>query len=242
MAESTLSLFFISAVAGILPPLLWLMFFWLREDKAHPEPKKIIALVFVLGMLAVFPAYTLAKFAAEHIAAGSFILLATQALIEELVKFFAAYLGAMWHNRAFDEPIDAMIYLITAALGFSALENALFMFTSVHMGGILVGLTSNAMRFIGATMLHTLSSATLGACIGFAFYRDGFIKEKRLVFGLILATLLHTLYNELILMNASGARGNYLGSFGVMWVGIIVILFFFEKIKSIFKQKESINA
>ncbi|MFA6006293.1 MAG: PrsW family glutamic-type intramembrane protease [Candidatus Paceibacterota bacterium] len=241
MADSTLNIFLISLLAGILPPLLWLLLFWLREDKAQPEPKKTIALVFVLGMLSIFPAEVLAQFVADHLPAGTFILIATQAFVEELVKFFAAFMGAMWHNKAFDEPIDAMVYLITAAIGFSALENALFMFSTVKAGGILVGIASNAMRFIGATMLHTLSSATLGAFIGFAFYRSKFIKDKRLVFGLILATMLHTLYNELILMNVNNSGSHYLAVFGMMWVGIIVILFFFEKIKSIFVNKKEIN-
>jgi len=234
MADSTLGIFIFSLAAGILPPLLWLLFFWLREDSAHPEPKKIIALVFFLGILSIFPAKVLSEFAADHLTSGSFWLVCTQAFIEEMVKFFAAYLGAMWHNKSFDEPIDAMIYLITAAIGFTAFENALFMFSAVSTGGILIGLASNGMRFVGATMLHTLSSATLGAFIGFAFYRSKFIKQKRLIFGLILATLLHTLYNELIISVANSGTNNYLSVFGAMWVGIIIILFFFEKIKSLF--------
>lgn len=234
MAGLSLNIIFVSLSAGILPPLLWLCFFWLREDKMRPEPKKIIALVFVLGMIATIPATFAEKYAMHYFASGTFLMIMAGAFIEEAVKFLAAYLGAMWHNKAFDEPIDALIYMITAALGFSAMENVLFFWASTHTGGLLVALVSSANRFIGATMLHTLSSAALGACIGFAFYRSSFIKEKRFILGLILATLLHTMYNELIILNTSGSSQNFMMTFGVMWVGIIIILFFFEKIKSIF--------
>lgn len=242
MADSVTNIFLVSLIAGILPPVLWLALFWLREDRARPEPKKIIALSFVLGMVAVYPAYKFSVFATTFAISGSFFLILLQAFGEELVKLLAAYIGAMWHNKAFDEPIDAMIYLITAALGFSAMENVLFMYYNVHNAGVLAGISSNAMRFIGATMVHTLSSATLGAFIGFAFYRSTFIKEKRLLFGLILATLLHTIYNELIMNNVANSGSYYLAVFGMMWVGIIIILFFFEKIKSIFKSNKNINA
>ena len=241
MASPELKILIISSIVGILPPLLWLCLFWLREDNAHPEPKRIVALVFVLGMLAIFPAERLSRFAMGFFTQGTFLLIAAQAFVEELMKFLAAYLGAMWHNRDFDEPIDAMIYLITAAIGFSAFENVLFMYYSVDGGGMLTGFHSNALRFIGATMLHTLSSATLGAFIGFAFYRSTFIKNKSLIIGLILATLLHSMYNGLILMQGNSETSGYLTIFGMMWVGIIVLLFFFEKIKDIFRPNKLIT-
>jgi len=37
---------------GILPALVWLVF-WLREDKKNPEPKKLILRTFLFGMGAV---------------------------------------------------------------------------------------------------------------------------------------------------------------------------------------------
>lgn len=237
MAEGVINTFIVSIAAGVLPPLLWLMFFWLREDRLHPEPKKIIALVFALGMLATFPAKYGEEFALRYLEYGSFLLIVIWAFIEEFVKYCAAYFGAMWHNRNFDEPIDAMIYLITAGLGFAGLENALFFFKNFHDGGLLFGLASNGFRFLGATMLHVLSSATLGAFIGFAFYQNSWVRERRFFMGLILATLLHALYNKLIMMNVSGSYQALLSTFGIMWVGIIIILFFFEKIKSIFITK-----
>ena len=39
-------------LGGLAPALIWL-FFWLREDKKHPEPRKNILLTFLFGMCVV---------------------------------------------------------------------------------------------------------------------------------------------------------------------------------------------
>ena len=44
--------FLVAAASGTLPALFWL-WFWLREDKIHPEPKKAIFKAFFFGALAV---------------------------------------------------------------------------------------------------------------------------------------------------------------------------------------------
>ena len=38
--------FAIAFLAGLIPALFWL-WFWLREDKAHPEPRALIATSFI---------------------------------------------------------------------------------------------------------------------------------------------------------------------------------------------------
>ena len=39
-------------LSGVLPALLWL-WFWLKEDNLHPEPRKVIARTFISGAIAV---------------------------------------------------------------------------------------------------------------------------------------------------------------------------------------------
>ena len=85
------------------------------------------------------------------------------ALIEEMMKFAAAHF-AISKNPQFTEPIDAMIYLIVAALGFATLENIGAIATLSPQPGQLIpaALATISMRFIGATLLHTLSSGIVG--------------------------------------------------------------------------------
>src|SRR5690606_35904252 len=107
----------IALLGGLGPALFWL-WFWLREDKARPEPRALIALTFVGGMMVVPLALPLQKMALDLY--SGVILIAAWVTIEETLKYAAALITVLW-NRAVDEPIDYVIYMITIALGFSAL-------------------------------------------------------------------------------------------------------------------------
>ncbi|MEK7599090.1 MAG: PrsW family glutamic-type intramembrane protease, partial [Patescibacteria group bacterium] len=131
----------LAVAGGALAGLIWL-WFWLKED-CHPEPRKIIILTFVIGAIGVPVAFLLEELSfyfgrsLGFWPAGSptFILLMIWAVIEENIKYFAAYLAA-FRRKFFDEPIDAPIYLIAAALGFAAVEN-IFMLSSIFQKEIL---------------------------------------------------------------------------------------------------------
>ena len=123
-----------------VPALIWLLFF-LKED-LHPEPKKLLLHTFAFGGIISMPTLTLQIIFQNIVAAFSLniiILIIGLALIEEMLKFFAAY-SSVKNNPAFDEPIDAMIYCITVALGFAALENTLFILSPFNTGDIARGI------------------------------------------------------------------------------------------------------
>lgn len=216
--------FFIALLGGVLPALLWLTF-WLLEDRCEPEPKRYIVLTFAAGAVAVFAALLL-----EQRAAGYFtgpMLLLVWAAIEEIVKFGAAYLVAL-RTHVFDEPLDAVVYMVTVALGFAAFENVLFLLTPLQEGDALRAIITGDLRFIGATLLHTLSSATIGIALAFAFYKRAAYKRMAALIGVILAIFLHTLFNFFILGTGGGAT---FWIFLCIWFGIVVLLFMTEQIK-----------
>jgi threonine/homoserine/homoserine lactone efflux protein len=84
------------------------------------------------------------------------------------------------------------------------------------------------LRFIGATLLHTLSSATIGVALAMAFYKGGFSRAIAATIGVILAVFLHTLFNFFILGSSGGAT---FWIFLCIWFGVIVLLFMTEHIK-----------
>jgi len=55
-------IFLYALLGGILPAILWL-WFWLKEDAKKPEPRGLITLSFVAGMLGVFIVFPIEKFA-----------------------------------------------------------------------------------------------------------------------------------------------------------------------------------
>lgn len=224
------SLTSISLFGGLLPALLWLIF-WLREDRLHPEPRFKIALSFIAGMAAVLAVIPLEK--AIHTFMGGAITLTTLAMwaaAEEVLKLLAAYFSALRY-RANDEPLDPVIYLITVALGFSALENAFFLANFLNDGYSVQSLVSGNMRFIGATILHTISSATIGIFLGLSYYKSSNLRKNYLLTGVILSIVLHTVFNSLIIKSGDSA----FAAFSSVWLAAIVLILAFEKIKTIKK-------
>lgn len=225
----TTSALFYSLMGGILPALFWL-WFWIREDKLHPEPRGRVMLAFIAGMIAVPLAYPVQSWAYGlfGLGIGTILIWAT---IEEVLKYAAAgFTGLL--SRAYDEPIDAMIYLITAALGFSALENTLFILNPLLDGNLQASFATGNMRFLGASLLHVVSSAVLGYCIAREFYRSRIAKLAFRVLGLFLAIALHAIFNNYILYE-NGEKTFLVFSF--VWMGAIALLLLFERVKKIKK-------
>jgi RsiW-degrading membrane proteinase PrsW (M82 family) len=183
---------------AILPSFLWLNFY-LREDR-RPEPKSMVLKVFFFGMIFAFLALFLEKILIEGIKritlpkaiADLIEIFLVVALIEEFLKFLVVR-EVVFESKELDEPVDCMIYMIIAGLGFAATENLLLLFPlkNEFFGKIF---QISFLRFVSATFLHALSSAIVGFFIGLSFFRK---KErlKLISFGLFFATLLHGLYN-----------------------------------------------
>lgn len=216
--------FAIAFLGGLIPALFWL-WFWLREDKERPEPYLLIALAFIAGMMVVPLALPLQRMAIELYDGDNLIFV--WVIIEETLKYAAALLVVLWH-RAVDEPIDLIIYMIIIALGFAALENALFIFDPIMAGDTVRTLTTGKLRFLGATLLHVLASGTVGAFLALAFYRSNLLKLVFGTLGLFIAIVLHAMFNFFI-MDSNGET--ILGVFLFVWMGIIVLLLIFEKVK-----------
>lgn len=251
MAETFLALkpFAIAALGGIVPALVWL-WFWLREDRATPEPRGLVALSFAAGMAVVFFVLPLQQLVVStlsfttdiaRVLAEQFSLVAPSsdqvqtflwAATEEIAKFATVALIAL-HSRHFDEPIDAVIYLITAAIGFTAMENTLYLLKDLsHDGGAVLALLNGNLRFIGATILHIASSAIVGLTLAFTFYGPRFLKIAAVTIGLLIATLLHAYFN-LSIMETHGVWKTLIlfsGYWGAI-VGIIVLIQVVKRIK-----------
>lgn len=219
-----------ASIGGIIPCLFWLVF-WLREAHETPEPPRIILACFIGGMLStiiVFPFQWLVTLFFEN---GSIPSITLWAFTEEIVKFGVCWFIAL-RTRFEVRPIDAVIYMVTVALGFAALENTLYLISPLLEGDALTSLLTGNMRFIGATLLHTLSSAVIGVFIAFAFYKKPHLKEEYMLIGLIAAGVLHTLFNFFII-NGSGAQTFMV--FASVWLLIMMLIVVLEKVKTITK-------
>lgn len=217
-------------LGGLLPALAWL-WFWLREDSKHPEPRRLIALAFLAGMVAVGIVIPLEQFVAAQIGMGT-TTFTIWSIIEECTKFALAYITVL-RLRDNDEPIDAVIYMVVVALGFAAAENTLFLLSPLAGGSALQEIMTGNLRFIGATLLHVLSSSAIGVFLGLSFYYSRTIKIEFGLIGLTVACTLHALFNYYILNTPENAIFRV---FGFVWLGIIALLAVVEYIKRLHPQ------
>ena len=198
-------------IFALLPSIIWLLFY-LRKD-AHPESNSMILKIFFYGILSAIPAIFIelgffqetAKLNLSPFSISFINIFIGVALVEEILKYLVVKTNVL-NNAEFDEPLDVMLYMIIAALGFAALENILIFLSSevyiLEFGNTLI---LASFRFISATFLHALSSGMLGYFIALSFFET----KKRSVFlitGFTMATILHGLYNFSIMMEGGYSR------------------------------------
>ena len=182
-------------VLGTLPSLIWLGW-WLKKD-SHPEPKAMIAKTLLLGVILSPLGISFRLVFAEHMpgaADGPYFFLGA-AFVEELVKCWAVAAVAM-RSSEMDEPVDMMIYMLTAALGFAAMENILVI-NRVFADGVAATIGVWGLRFAGATLLHVLASALFGYFIALGWFWRRY-RHALFALGLTLATLVHWVFNLFI--------------------------------------------
>ncbi len=182
---------------GLIPSIIWL-FYYLRKD-THPEPSGKILEIFLRGALAAIIAALIETTIIKNVGGFNFLYsLNTTAymfllisFIEETSKYLVIRKKAFQESE-FDEPLDAIVYMIISALGFAALENILLFFSeSLEPSETLLIAT---LRFGGATLLHALCSGIFGYFIALSFSKS----DKKYLFflmGLVIVVFLHALYN-----------------------------------------------
>ena len=231
---------------SLTPGLIWL-FYFLQKD-VHPEPKRMILKIFFLGMLSALPA-ALIESGFQHIVPENILFINSfgphlvaflsvvvgVALIEEVLKFLVVQ-GKVMRSPELDEPIDLIIYMIIAGLGFATIENIFIFFSpDVFLYTFKETFSLAAFRFLSATFLHALCSGTIGFFLALALCEP---KRKKMLLplGFAIAILLHGLYNFSI-MNLGGEL-----RFGIPVVILISLAIFIsfgikkiKKLKSICK-------
>lgn len=216
---------------GTLPSFFWLSFY-LKKD-SRPEPKWMVIKVFLFGMLITIPAILFEKIAFwgfNKLNISSSLLTILNiflgiSFIEEFLKFFVIKISVL-NSPQFDEPVDAMIYMIIAALGFAAVENILVVFglKPNYILGVLI------LRLLGATFLHSLSSAIIGFFLGLYYFKPE--RKKGLVLiGFLLAILLHGFYNFFIINSKDLLM--ILFPFFLLTASLIFVLFGFQRLKKL---------
>ncbi len=212
---------------ALVPSFFWL-WYYRRKDRENPEPLKLIAIVFLWGMLATIPAIAI-EIAVDYFFPYSdstnffVIVISTLFLIapvEETLKLLVVK-EQIYKNPAFNEPLDGIIYCITASLGFAAFENILVIFNE--------GSETILIRFVTATLLHALTGGIMGYYLGLAKFHKK--NETSLIMkGLFVAIIIHAAYNIIAAINTPITL--------ILLIVFLIIIFFVlsRSIKDLKKQ------
>lgn len=189
----------IVAALSFAPPLLWLWYFY-RQDRREREPLGFVAKLFFLGLASVAPAVLL-TLAIQHqveywMPYGPVRVLlgyAAVGVVEEICKFLCVA-PAVWRSKHFNEPMDGIVYMVTGALGFSALENVFYLTDELGKHGLSAMILLAAVRAVVSCFAH----ASFGAIAGYWLGRAKFARRGRgrlIGWGLFLAALMHAAFN-----------------------------------------------
>jgi RsiW-degrading membrane proteinase PrsW (M82 family) len=184
-----------------VPSVFWLGYFYL-QDRNEPEPKQLVFGVFVLG---AFVAAPLANFVASALpVAGTELdpLSARRVLanilvigmVQEMSKYVVVRYS-IYRHAEFDEPMDGIIYMMAAGIGFAAAQNYRHL---AGLGGNVV-LSQAAMTTVVNTLAHACFAGVLGYALGQAkFSRALPVKRAADLFGgLCAAAVLNGVFTAL---------------------------------------------
>ncbi len=197
----------INIILGFVLPALWI-FYFLKKDK-HPEPFVWLFITFILGITSAFLSYFTEDIVHSfNLNRNIFFLLS--AFIEEFFKFLVVW-ALIFPHKVFDEPVDAMVYMMVSALGFASVENLFYLY---NLDGSQFWILF--FRFLGANFLHILASALIGYGYGYS------MKTKRM-FPLFISfasgVILHFLYNFVII-----TTGGFILVFPFLWSVFLIVL------------------
>ena len=183
------------------PGIFWLWYFY-RKDKLEPEPRGLVIRMFFFGMLATIPAIILElPFKKPEL----LLLVIAAPVAEELCKFLTVR-WTIYKNNNFDEPMDGIVYGAATALGFASAENVFYLLGAYFSPEeIFPGANPDqalwtvfSVRALLSVPGHALFGAVWGYALGWAKFSEPKHGRKLVVRGLLLAIVLHGVFNFLL--------------------------------------------
>jgi len=224
----------VSISAGI-----WLYLIY-RYDRFEPEPVKYVLLIGAIGgVLSTIPSALLNAGVASQLGVRNFIYNSSGAEISGfnilLFSLFVGFNEEFWKSfmavlllrrfKQFNEPIDALIYSMSIALGFAAFENVGY--TVAGGFGVLF------VRSFTAVPLHAGLASIWGSGIANAKYHNEGKYLTTLIPYVITAALIHALYNYIQFINSDG----FVAIMAALFFSFLIIAYASRKLR--YFQQES---
>lgn len=213
-------------LTAALLPAAALMWYIRKKDKIESEPMGLVMSLVGLGALTTISAVILETM-------GEFFLgffLPTSSILytflyyfifvagsEELGKFVVMKLRT-WNSPEFNFTYDAVVYAVAASLGFAALENVLYVFTS---GGFSTAILRALTAVPGHAVFGVFMGLHYGAAKRAATRGDSRTADRELRKAYLVPVLLHGFYDFCL----SVEGGIWTLIFFVFYITLVIVAF-----------------
>lgn len=198
-------------VLVLIPALLWLGYFYL-QDRHEPEPKHYVLGVFLLGAFIAFPVsrflgaiLPVEAWGGEALTPSTVLCaIVPLGLAQELSKYLVVRYS-VYLSDEFDEPMDGIIYMTAAGIGFACAENLAQL---DRLDGTIFFAT-----FAANAVVSTLAHGSIAGVLGYALGRGRFSgsasrRGPLVLVGLVIAAALNGVFNLLeVLVRVTGVGG-----------------------------------
>ncbi len=199
---ASLTALIVILVLGLAPGLFWLWYFY-RRDAWEREPRSLMAKTFLYGAVVTVVAVVIE---APFLFSELLLSVMIAPVVEELCKF-AVVRFRVYTRAEFNEPVDGIIYAAAAALGFATVENIFYLGGSFFTIGVLAFTVTFIVRALISVPSHAIFSSMWGYALGLAKCTPKAQTGHIVLSGVLLAMLLHAIFNFLALTGVLFALG-----------------------------------
>lgn len=176
-------------IGAFVPALLWLTLVYVR-DRYEREPKALVAKVFIAcGIFPVVLGGVLENFVTGPLLGeGLFGNIVGVGAVEEVLKFLTVA-ALVRRSKSFNEPVDGIVYMVSGALGFSAIETTFYLLDAARPEVLAI------FRGVLSAPGHLLWSGIVGY-----FFAANVLRGRpqwHVVGAIALVSVLHGVYNTL---------------------------------------------
>ena len=168
---------------GAAPGIAICLFIFYR-DLYNKEPSQNLIISFILGCLAILPAIgfetSLANVNDGTTSGIALFAFCVVGFSEEFSKFLGLRLYS-YNQKAFDEPLDGIIYAVMVSMGFATVENVMYALKFHDMNVVIL-------RMFLSVPAHASFAIIMGYFVGKAKF------DSKKSFGLMLTGLLAAIF------------------------------------------------
>jgi RsiW-degrading membrane proteinase PrsW (M82 family) len=211
-------------LALAVAPAIAIIFYIIGKDKYNKEPFKNLFISFLLGVVSTIPAIIIQFFLRGIIemyktdnpllyyAILAFCIIGFS---EEGSKYLMLRMYA-FNRKAFDEPLDGIIYGVMVSMGFATLENIIYIFEGGYGTAIV--------RMFLSVPAHACFGVIMGYYVGMAKFNKANSRFLKRI-GLLYAILFHGAFDFFLLLQQSELILQYLST-GLLAVGALGSFYF----------------